>query len=89
MRYKAGGKEVAVMLVKIAKFGKRVGATFVAILLGINIPLLIWVAIITFFRQMYVEWRAFRAGLLACSLNTDCPPGYQCVQGRCLPVAAE
>ena len=74
----------------ITKVGKRVGAPFLLLLVGISIPLLIWVAIITAFWQMYIEWRVTRAGLLAgnliCSLDADCPPGYQCIGGRCLPI---
>ena len=25
------------------------------------------------------------AGALSCSATTDCPPGYVCVDGRCVP----
>jgi len=85
-------KEVVVMMT-LKKVLKRTWAVFLAMLAGISLPLLIWVAIIIVFRQMYLEWRAIRAGLLAgnltCSLTADCPPGYQCLQGKCLPVASQ
>jgi len=79
------------MEVVFSKAGKAVGAVLLALLAGISLPLLIWAAIIHCFRQIYLEWRTVRAGLwagnLACNLSTDCPPGYQCVDGRCQPVA--
>ncbi len=77
------------MRVIFAKSGKAVGAVLLAVLAGISVPLLIWAALISCFRQIYQEWRSVRAGLragnLACNLNSDCPPGYECAGGRCLP----
>jgi len=74
------------------KIVKRVGAVFLALLTGISVPLLIWVAVIIAFRQIFTEWRTIRAGLLVgnlvCSVNADCPPGYECMGGRCLPKPA-
>jgi hypothetical protein len=64
------------------------GAISLAMLAGIAVPLLIWAAIITVLRHMFIEWRTMRSGLLsgnlACSLDADCPPGYRCVGGRCV-----
>jgi len=83
-------KEVEVMRTTIKKVGKRAGVLLLALLVGISSPLLILAAAITAFRQSYVEWRILRGGLLAgnlaCSLDSDCPPGYQCIDGKCLPV---
>ena len=77
------------MRVTAVKVGNRVGAVFLAVLAGISVPLLIWVAVIIALRQIFVEWRVTRAGLLAgnlaCSTNIDCPPSYECMGGRCLP----
>ena len=73
----------------LTKAGKRMSAISLALLAGIAAPLLIWAAIITVLRHMIIEWRAMRSGLMAgnlvCRLDVDCPPGYQCVGGRCLP----
>ena len=77
------------MKVTVMKMGKRVGAVFLAALGGIFMPVLVWVAMIAAFRQVFAEWRAIRARLLTgnvvCSINSDCPPGYECIGGRCLP----
>ena len=70
------------------KVAKRVEAVFLALLAGIFVPLLVWVAVIITFWQIFAEWRAIRVGLLVgnliCSVNADCPPSYECVGGRCL-----
>lgn len=70
------------------KVGKRVRAVFLALLAGISVPLLVWVALVATFYQIFVEWRSTRAwllsGSLACSIDADCPSGYQCIGGRCL-----
>ncbi len=77
------------MKVTATKVGKSVGAVFLALLAGVSMPLLVWVAIIIAFRQIFAEWRATRVQLLSgnliCSINADCPPGYQCIGGRCSP----
>ena len=78
------------MRVTAVKVGNRVEAVFLVVLAGISVPLLIWVAIIIALRQIFAEWRAARAqllsGNLACSINADCPPGYECIGGKCLPM---
>ncbi len=77
------------MRVTAVKVRNRVEAVFLAVLAGISMPLLIWVAVIIALRQIFAEWRTTRAqllsGNLACSTNIDCPPGYECMGGRCLP----
>jgi ABC-type uncharacterized transport system YnjBCD permease subunit len=77
-------KEVMVM-----KTTKSARAAFLAVLAGISAPLLIWVALVAAIRQVYAEWRVTRtqlhAGNVACSIKSDCPPGYHCIDGRCLP----
>lgn len=81
------------MLVNIKKAGKRCGALCLVMLAGITAPFVLWAVNISHFRQVYLEWRAMRNGLvagkLACSLSSDCPPGYRCLDGRCVPVMAE
>ncbi len=56
-------------------------------------PVLIWTAAVVNCRQAIVERRARRklspAGEFACRLDDDCPPGYYCQDGRCVPVAAD
>ena len=80
------------MRVTAVKVGNRVEAVFLVVLGGISVPLLIWVAVIIALRQIFVEWRVIRAGLLAgnlaCITNIDCPPGYECIGGTCVPIQA-
>ena len=77
------------MKVTLTKVGKRAGAVFLVVLAGISAPLLLWVAFILAFQQVFAEWRTTRpqllSGNLICSIDTDCPPGYQCIGSRCLP----
>jgi len=73
--------------------GKRVGAVFLAVVGGISMPFLVWVAGIAALYQIFSEWRATRTWLtsvnLTCDIDADCPPGYQCIGGRCEPVRFE
>lgn len=73
--------------------GRQIGAVFLAILTGISMPLLVWVAGIAAFYQIFSEWRATRTWLtsanLTCNIDTECPPGYQCISGRCVPAQTE
>ncbi len=77
------------MTVILTQTGKRAGALLLTLLIGISLPLLIWIAVVIGFWQLFTEWRVLRGGLLAgnlaCSINTDCPSGYQCIGGKCLP----
>jgi hypothetical protein len=72
---------------------KRVGAVFLAVVGGISMPLLVWVAGIAALYQIFSEWRTTRTWLmstnLTCNINADCPPGYQCIGGRCAPARSE
>ncbi len=71
------------------KMAKRAGAVCLVLLCCLAAPLLVWVAMIIAFRSIFAERRATRAqllaGNLACSTNIDCPSGYECVGGMCLP----
>ncbi len=80
------------MKVTLSKAGKKVGTALLVVLGSIFAPLLVWVAFCIAIWQVFVEWRTLRShllsGNLACSINTDCPPGYVCVGGRCMPVSS-
>ncbi len=84
-QHKARSKEVIVM-----KVAKRIGAALLAMLAGIFMPLLLWVALTVAFRRIFAEWRAIgaqlRSGNVVCSINSDCPTGYECIGRRCLPM---
>ena len=71
------------------KILKRIGALSLVVLASISVPLLLWMTIISDLRQILAEWRITRAQLLSgnlvCSTDIDCPPGYECIGGRCLP----
>lgn len=77
------------MRTNTTKLVTRIWRVCLAVLAGIAMPLLVWVASAVAFRQMLLEWRALRprlsSGNILCSLDTECPPGYQCAGGRCLP----
>lgn len=66
-----------------------VGSVFLVVLVGVLLPLLIWVALGFALRRIYVEWRFVRTQLLSgnvvCSVTSDCPSGYECIGGRCIP----
>lgn len=71
---------------------KRTGNLCLAVLACLSAPLLVWAAIIVALRQILAEWRCTRvqllSGNLVCNSNINCPPGYECVGGRCLPKQA-
>ena len=77
------------MMALLVKTGIRGSTMLMALLGGMIVPLLIWAAGAVGLWQLLAEWRYIRIGLLAgnlaCNLHTDCPPGYECVGGRCVP----
>ncbi len=72
------------------KVGKRVWPMCLVLLAVICVPLLVWVTLIAAFRQIFAEWRGIRGWLvstnLTCSIDVDCPPGYQCIGDTCVPI---
>ncbi|OGN99084.1 MAG: hypothetical protein A2Y58_03510 [Chloroflexi bacterium RBG_13_51_52] len=80
------------MFLKLRNALKRCGVTGMVLLAGISAPFLIWWGAIYCMRQIYREYWHIRgwlqAGKLACSLDNDCPPGYVCIDGRCMPHTA-
>jgi hypothetical protein len=69
--------------------GKVCGGVAGALGVCLTFPVLIWVAVGVHVRHLIVE-RSFRARLsssaLICRLDSDCPQGYRCIDGRCIPV---
>ena len=66
---------------------RRVRNSFVALLIGLSTPLLIWVGA----GAALYQWRK-RTNLLkralpevTCSTDAHCPPGYVCMDGCCVP----
>ena len=80
------------MLAKLVNALKQSGVIGLALLIGLSVPLLVWAAAIFCLRQIYKEWWSIRgwlrAGKFTCGLDTDCPPGYVCIDGRCMPDTA-
>jgi hypothetical protein len=75
---------------------KHIGTTLVTpvmvVLSVVLMPALIWVGAGIGIRQAFVKRRASRrlvTARVACRINSDCPPGHRCVEGRCIPVIAE
>ncbi len=65
---------------------KRLRNCIVAMLLGCCAPVLIWVGVASAIYQRRKITKLFEEALpnLACSINSDCPPGYVCVNGYCI-----
>ena len=69
---------------------KRLRNCMVALLFGCCVPLLIWVGAGATLYQSRKQTNLLKQALpnLACSIDTDCPPGFACVEGQCVPVKA-
>lgn len=66
---------------------RRAGYAALFFLVGIFMPILIWVALSFAIRDILLEWRQRRLPRgLVCRIDSDCPSGYVCVAGRCVPV---
>lgn len=65
---------------------KRVRNCVFALLIGCCAPLLIWVGIgvVLFQRRREVNLLEQALPNLACSVNSDCPPGFVCLNGCCV-----
>ena len=66
---------------------RRLRNCTVALLLGLCVPLLIWVGAGTVLYQSRKQIKFSKRALhdLVCAIDTDCPPGYVCLNGRCVP----
>ena len=69
---------------------KRLRKCTLALLLGCCAPLLIWVGLGSAIYQRRREVSLIKQALpdLACTIDTDCPVGYVCMGGRCVPQKA-
>jgi len=57
-----------------------------AFVLALSAPLLVWMANLLGAREL---WREFARGrkLVSCRLDSNCPPGHICYEGRCVSEA--
>ena len=62
----------------------------VALLLGVSAPILIWVGAGSALYQSRKRAKLLEKALPAptCAIDADCPLGYVCVNGRCVPEGA-
>ncbi|MBI4304578.1 MAG: hypothetical protein HY665_09625 [Chloroflexi bacterium] len=60
---------------------KRLGKVVLALFIGSIAPLLIWTGAVSALYQKRKETKLD----LACSIDSDCPPGFVCMRGRCVP----
>ena len=64
----------------------KAGYVGLAFLVTILMPLLIWVALGIAIRELLHRWSESRLPpTLVCRIDTDCPPSYMCLAGRCVP----
>ena len=61
---------------------KSIGKCFLAIGLGCISPLLIWTGAGV---ALYQSGKRSRLAKLVCSIDTDCPSGFVCQGGQCVP----
>jgi uncharacterized protein (DUF927 family) len=61
-----------------------------ALLISLATPVLIWVGAGSALLHSRKESEQLKKAIpnLVCSIDTDCPPGFMCVNGRCVPVKA-
>lgn len=52
-----------------------------ALTLGLLAPVLIWVGV----AGSIIEARRRRKAGTSCAIDTDCPSGFVCMNGRCVP----
>ncbi len=66
---------------------KRLGNCVMALLFGCRMPLLIWtgVGVALYHRRKDTNLLSRALLNLACFIDADCPPGYVCFNGRCVP----
>lgn len=67
---------------------KRLRNCTLALLIGLCTPLLIWVGAGSALYQSRKQKNLVKRALtnVACSIDTDCPPGFVCVSGYCVSV---
>lgn len=64
---------------------KRLRNCIVALLLGCCAPVLIWVGAGAALRQRQGVTKSLTGyQTLTCATNIDCPPGFVCMDGRCI-----
>jgi hypothetical protein len=66
---------------------KRLRNLTLVLLLGCSAPLLIWVGAGVALYQKRRAASSLKQALsgASCSIDADCPPGYICLNGRCVP----
>jgi hypothetical protein len=81
------------MIEGLKQAGIAVMTPVMVVLTAVFMPILIWVAAIINIRMALAGRRASRrlsaAEAIACRIDTDCPSGYRCLDGRCFPVLAD
>jgi len=60
-----------------------IGKPMMALMLGIMAPVLIWVGVGSGIYSCYRKSRV--KSILTCSASNDCPDGFICANGRCIP----
>ncbi|MDP2917706.1 MAG: hypothetical protein Q8O16_07255 [Dehalococcoidia bacterium] len=55
-------------------------------MVAILMPVLIWIGLGIAIRDLLRRWReSWLVSTLVCRFDTDCPPGWVCIAGKCMP----
>lgn len=66
---------------------KRAIYVLLFLIVAILLPVLIWLALAVALRDLALAWReSHLASVSVCYFNNDCPRGYVCIAGRCVPL---
>lgn len=65
---------------------RRIAYVPLFFLFAILMPVLVWIAGAVAIRELLLRWRESRLpSVLVCRIDNDCPRGYICIGGRCVP----
>jgi hypothetical protein len=62
---------------------RRIRNTCLALLIGCCTPALVWAGVGSALFESRRKTREART--MVCRIDADCPPGFLCVNGRCMP----
>ncbi|MFC1910055.1 hypothetical protein ACFLXC_02030 [Chloroflexota bacterium] len=64
---------------------RRLRNILIALFITVCTPLLVWVAFVAALFENNKMRRLEAISCAVCSTDTQCPPGFVCIGGRCVP----